>query len=35
MYVPKWVLLFPVVVVAVMAWREFPALTRYLKTVRM
>jgi hypothetical protein len=34
-YVPKWVLALPVVAVALMAWKEFPAMVRYLKIARM
>lgn len=35
MYVPKWLLLLPVVVGGLLAWKEYPALSRYLKTTRM
>ena len=35
MYVPKWLLVLPVAVVAALAWKEFPALTRYFKIARM
>ncbi|CCG03930.1 secreted protein of unknown function [Blastococcus saxobsidens DD2] len=35
MYVPKWVLLLPVVAAVALMWKEFPALTRYIKITRM
>ena len=35
MYIPKWVFALPVVAVALMAWKEFPSLARYLKIARM
>lgn len=35
MHVPKWFLLVPVVVAALLAWKEYPSLSRYLKTTRM
>lgn len=35
MYIPKWVLLLPVAGIAALMWKEFPALTRYLKIERM
>jgi hypothetical protein len=34
-YVPKWVLALPVIAVALMAGKEFPALIRYVKIARM
>jgi len=34
-YVPKWLLALPVVVLVAMAWKEYPALTRYFKIVSM
>jgi len=34
-YIPKWVLLLPVVGVVALVWKELPALTRYLKIERM
>jgi hypothetical protein len=34
-YVPRWILLLPVVGVLAMMWKEFPALVRYLKIERM
>jgi hypothetical protein len=34
-YLPKWVLLLPVAVVGLLAWKELPALTRYFKIARM
>jgi hypothetical protein len=30
-YVPKWFLLLPVVAFAAVAWREYPAMVRYLR----
>ena len=35
MYIPKWMLLIPVVVAAVISWKEYPAVVRYLKIARM
>jgi hypothetical protein len=35
MYIPKWVLMLPVLAVAALAWKEYPALVRYLKIERM
>ena len=35
MYVPKWVLLLPVVGAVALMWKEYPALVRYLKIERM
>jgi hypothetical protein len=34
-YIPKWLLVLPIAALAAMAWKEYPALTRYLKIVRM
>jgi hypothetical protein len=34
-YVPKWVLLFPVAAAAALVWKEYPALVRMLKIERM
>lgn len=35
MYVPKWVLLVPVLAGVGLMWKEYPALVRYLKIQRM
>ena len=35
MYIPKWLLMLPVVVLAALAWKEYPAMVRYLKIARM
>ena len=35
MYIPKWVLLFPVAGAVALMWKEYPALVRYLKIERM
>ncbi|SEK55137.1 hypothetical protein SAMN04515665_10314 [Blastococcus sp. DSM 46786] len=35
MYIPRWVLLFPLVVAVGLLWKEFPALVRYVKIERM
>lgn len=35
MYVPKWVLLIPVLGIVALFAREYPALVRYLKIERM
>jgi len=34
-YVPKWVLMLPLAVGIALAWKEYPALVRYLKIERM
>jgi hypothetical protein len=35
MYIPKWVLLLPVVAAVGLAWKEYPALVRYLNIERI
>jgi hypothetical protein len=30
-YVPKWTLLLPLAVAALLGWREYPAIVRYLR----
>ena len=35
MYVPKWLTFLPVAVLAALAWKEYPALVRYIKIARM
>jgi hypothetical protein len=34
-YVPKWMLLLPIVAAAALAWKEIPAMVRYVKCRQM